>query len=810
MADHVSDNLVEERQEVMYPPSSGNPTLRNAHFLKPVFQEHHKNVAPSPSSLSSKPTFQEKRKYKLRSYKGHPSEKWKIWVEKLRPKYQEIWKKAGIFEAIMASTYAISKDKNLIFGLAERWCGESFFTPLADDLVDILNCLKKVHLKAGRGHRGGVNASAWMKCNMCRGNRLEHEAFLAMWLSKFVFVSSNDHIAVKDFCVAIHLSRGTRIALAPVILASIYREMRLLHNSIVESVKQESVVGLTFSLNHYDLVQMWAWERFPELRPTPSVVEKGEPRSARWNGATILNVEDMREVLDSGKESFVWRPYSLTRSNSVLSKLYKDNEQWLVVESDDQESFARCLRVSELAGLGYTEQYSPNRVAMQFGLDQDVPAYVIRSNQSPEAAWSSYNRSIRGMKLYIPPRQFESDISSRYVVWWKGLLVINEEVVSNSIQNEKQLPLTSCRQKKDANFLTSTGWLFGSALERRENSLAIDQLMSFRRKKKSSGRSNDHESVLNTFSRIETPAKVICMTEPVEHVMAVNQELVTDCIQNEKQLLLVSYRQKEDANFLTSIGCAAERPEDSIAIDQLMSCSTMTKISGRRNEHEPVLHTFSRTEIPTNVICMTEPVRHIMVVNEETVAGGIQNEKHSPLVSCGHKRDAKSLTTPGCLSGCAEERLEDDEEDGLTIAQLLSRSRKTESSMKRNDIHDEPLSNIYSKIETPTKLICKTGPVESSVRSLSSSGKCKNSESPAENKKESGAQKGAVVSEANHAEVNTNNIKHNIVKIEEESYDNTPSASELPQLGLKARILRLETIINMIKAEKNVSGSTEI
>lgn len=209
--------------------------------------------------------------------------------------------------------------------------------------------------------------------------------------------------------------------------------MRLLHNSIVESV-----VGLTFSMNHYDLVQMWAWERFPELRPTPSVMEKGEPRLARWNGATILYVEDMREVLDSGKESLVWRPYSITPSNCVLSKLYKDNEQWLVIESDDQESFSRCLRVSELVGLGYVEQYSPHRVAMQFGLDQDVPACVIRSNQGPETA---------DMKLYIPPRQFESDISSRYVVWWRGLLVVNEEVVTNNIQNEKQLPLLMDRRK---------------------------------------------------------------------------------------------------------------------------------------------------------------------------------------------------------------------------------------------------------------------------------------------------------------------------------------------------------------------------
>ncbi|KAL8122898.1 uncharacterized protein LOC141717545 [Apium graveolens] len=848
MEDHVSDSLVEEREDVMHPPSSGKPTLRKAHFLKPVFKQHFDHPPP-------KPTFQELKRYKLRSNKRHPflemlkkcklrsykgctSEKWKIWVEKLRPRYQEIWKQAGIYEAILASTYAIPKDKNLIIGLAERWCGEtntcifpwgevsitledniylgnfsvlgdSFSTPLPDELVGILDCLNKVHIKVRRSSNGHVGASVWMKYNMRSGNQFEHEAFLAMWLSKSVFACSRDHIAAQDFCVAIHLSRGTRIALAPVVLASIYRDMRLLHNSILEFVNLESVVGLTFSINQYDLVQMWVWERFPELRPAPNVREHGEPRWARWKGATILDVEDVGEVLDSSKESFVWCPYCITPSNCVLSKLYKDNEQWLVFESDDQEVFARCLRVSELVGLGYIEQYSPHRVAMQFVLDQDVPANVIRSNKSSETAWSSYNRSIRGIKLYIPPRHFESDISSGYVAWWRNHLVFNEEVVTNGIQKEKQLPLVSYLQEKDECFLSSTGWLSVCAAKRPEDRLSIDQLLSRQRKTGSSGRSNDHEPVLNIFSRIETPAKEICMTEPVGHVMPVNEEVVTDSIQIEKQLPLVSYGQKKNAKSSTSTGClsgcAAERQEDSLAIDLLMNRSRMTESSMRRNDHEPVKFTFSKTKIPKKVICMTEPVGRILAVNEE-------------MVTCGHKRDLKSLTIPGCISGCAVERPEDDEEDSLTITQILSRERKTESSAKRNDLEDEPLSNTYSKIETPTKLMCVTEPVQSNVRSLSSSGKCKNGDSPAESKKESEARKGAVVSEANHTEVNKDTSKlakeeavskANIVMLEE-SYDHTASASQLPQLGLEARILRLETIINMIKAEKYVSSSRKI
>ncbi|KAL8093393.1 hypothetical protein AgCh_035314 [Apium graveolens] len=469
--------LVEERQVTLMHSSSGeNPAFRNAHFLKPVFSDHLDHFPSPPSSIiSSKPTFKKLGKYDLHSYKAYPSQKWKIWVHSLKPKYQEIWKQAGIYEAILASTYKIPKHKELIIGLAERWCAETntfvfpwgevtitledvmflggysvlgalYLTPLPDEYVGIFDSLKNVYRKVRLTCGGNVIGSMWMEYFMSSGKELEHEAFLAMWLSRFVLVRSYANIAVHDFHVAIYLSRGKRIALAPVVLASIYRDMGLLHHSILDSVELKSRVHLRFVLCHADLVHMWAWERFPKLRPTPDVVEMEEPRSARWNGVRVSKVRDVRAALDSGKESFIWRPY-VTSSNCLLSNLYRDNEQWVVIESDDIESLARCLRVSELVGLDYIEQYLPHRVAMQFGLDQDVPPLVMRCNESAKTAWKSYNRSVTGMKLYIPPRLLESDVSSRYVVWWRGLMPVNETPTS-CIQNEEHLPTVSWGHKR--------------------------------------------------------------------------------------------------------------------------------------------------------------------------------------------------------------------------------------------------------------------------------------------------------------------------------------------------------------------------
>ncbi len=49
-----------------------------------------------------------------------PQEEWQTWVKKLRPKFEYLWIKAGIEEAIKASTYEIKRDDELILSLASR------------------------------------------------------------------------------------------------------------------------------------------------------------------------------------------------------------------------------------------------------------------------------------------------------------------------------------------------------------------------------------------------------------------------------------------------------------------------------------------------------------------------------------------------------------------------------------------------------------------------------------------------------------------------------------------------------------------
>uniref|UniRef100_A0A5B7CB13 Putative C globular stage n=1 Tax=Davidia involucrata TaxID=16924 RepID=A0A5B7CB13_DAVIN len=474
MANPSADNVMEEREELMVSPTGGNPTLRTAHFLKPTLT----SIKDLPSlPLSSKPTISQLKKTPLKvNFKGrrYPQKRWKTWVDRLLPIYQPIWKKVGIYEAILASTYQTLRHNDLILGLAERWrvetntfvfhwgeatitledmmvlggysvLGDPVFSPLkTKDLIEIEENLGKAHKDFRPGSPRYASQCAWMDHFMETGGRFEHEAFLALWLSRYVFPRTYETVGRNVFPIAIHLSRGTPIALAPAVLASIYRDLSLLKKSIVSLTKwgtnYECVGdGLTVTLwAPFQLVQLWAWERFPTLRPKPNfIIRYGEPRSARWHRLKKVRVENVGMALDSARECFQWRPYAMDVKNWMFRKFYRENEDWVLVESDmdkELESFARCLRVCELVGIeDCIEQYFPHRVAMQFGMDQDFPGCVTRCNETREIAWRNYNRPITDAKLYIPPRLSESDVTTRYFEWWRQWMLAREDAIEGGI-----------------------------------------------------------------------------------------------------------------------------------------------------------------------------------------------------------------------------------------------------------------------------------------------------------------------------------------------------------------------------------------
>ncbi|KAK4706715.1 hypothetical protein R3W88_033727 [Solanum pinnatisectum] len=405
---------MEEREEVMVSSvdEEVKPIFRVTHFLKPTT----KKLPFLPSRLkiscsSLKVQFRGGFSY----MKG--LSKW-------------IWKKAGIFEGIIASTFKIYRHSDLILALAERWCletntfnlpwGEATITledmvvlggfsvlghfvlkPVkTNDSVDIEKALCDVH-KDIRARKTNVGHHSWMEHFAGRGDHLEHVAFLILWLSRYVLPATSFLVVGRAlFPIAIYLYQGIPIALAPAILASIYRDMSLLK---YDSRFIEDELNLNIRAS-FHFVQLWAWERFTNLQRKPS---------------------------NSAAECF---PYVVDIvKNWDIIKFYKERDEYVVVGPNmgrEIMAFARLVRASELVGMDCVEQYNPYRVSMQFGFDQDVPDCVNHaSDHTLKIAWTNYNKPIKDVKLYITSRFIKSDVSRQYLEWWKNQNVAPEVAV---------------------------------------------------------------------------------------------------------------------------------------------------------------------------------------------------------------------------------------------------------------------------------------------------------------------------------------------------------------------------------------------
>ncbi|CAD5315174.1 unnamed protein product [Arabidopsis thaliana] len=364
-----------------------------------------------------------------------PNKKFKSWARKMASLHEPIWRKAGIFEAVIASTYKIPKDTDLVLGLAEKWCpdtktfifpwGEATIT-LEDVMVllgfsvlglpvfatvdssgkETMAKLEKEWKKIKNDKVCLVTKLAWMERFMNSGDELEHVGFLVLWLSYFAFPSHLFHISEAILPVAVHLSSGTKMALAPAVLAHLYADLSLLQGHI--RVFSESLIKVQLDLNAlFKLVQVWAWERFRELQLKPFSLLRGEPRLARWCDMKQSTSNAWRIFNNSKMDSFEWRPYTKTVKNWDFPRFYPERAMRVPVGpnlDDEFISFARCIKVSELVGIDSVEHYFPNRVASQFGMRQDVHCPVNQKKLSRDAAWNDYDKPIDGLTIYIPSR----------------------------------------------------------------------------------------------------------------------------------------------------------------------------------------------------------------------------------------------------------------------------------------------------------------------------------------------------------------------------------------------------------------------
>ncbi|CAA7392159.1 unnamed protein product [Spirodela intermedia] len=481
--------LVEEEEEVeMLVTLSGDGAIvrRSGRFLRPRATSLYEAAAVPfvpllREILSQELLLEWPPKVLFRGWRL-PQAKWGQWVEKLKPIYRNLWKKARIYDAIMASVCGIRRDSAAIFALLECWCPETstFVLPwgevtltledvtvlggfpvqgepvrvgaLSRDEEEILGKMVEEHKGFRRRSAKKAFHYDWMNFYMAgatggaAGDQAEHLAFLSLWLSRYVFPSRPyDTVARRVFPIAVRLAQGRKVALAPAVLAAIYRDLRELKQHAVSG----AATGPAVSWAPLQVLQLWVWERFISLRPEqrPHFLHWDEPRAARWHCLDQKSkLTLVRSVLESPDE-FQWRPYTTNLDDWGHPSFYKDGGEWAVVGSgpamDDGDGislFARFLRPCELVGLDCIEPYSPQRVAMQFGLDQDLPGRLPRTDTTWELAWKTYDGgAMEELEVYAPPRLLESDVTRRFYDWQRHCAVARSEAWRSALFQQKRL-----------------------------------------------------------------------------------------------------------------------------------------------------------------------------------------------------------------------------------------------------------------------------------------------------------------------------------------------------------------------------------
>lgn len=294
-----------------------------------------------------------------------PQKQWEECLDCLAKDHGSIWNQSGICDAMISSRYELRCHEDVIFGLLEYWCPETntlvfhgerqplllkiswillgflFFVSWWQSLLRGIRW--KLKKRWGNIERKCIGAS-WRKPTMGLGSSILWTRWVrayrvfALRLSRFVLPSLPEHTIQKhDFAIAIHLSEGTKIALAPAVLASLWKNLRLLKEQAAAAAASGSI---TVS-GPLQIVQQWAFERFPLLGPQcPNLLKHGEPRAARWHKLNSkISLPLTRSVLKV-PDNFKWLPYADNLDNRHHSSYYKEDDLWFTRTNTKSKSYS--------------------------------------------------------------------------------------------------------------------------------------------------------------------------------------------------------------------------------------------------------------------------------------------------------------------------------------------------------------------------------------------------------------------------------------------------------------------------------------
>ncbi|XP_059670735.1 uncharacterized protein LOC132316243 [Cornus florida] len=327
-----------------------------------------------------------------------PNDAWINWVDRVGAVKGEVWKDCGIYDAIQLSKTNIAQDRALMIAAMFNWstttnslhlkCGMMaptiqdvcYLTGLKPFGIDVSTLLveedspfifpsKQTGTKSSESSYGKYLTSTMDP--RVPVNDAEHIAFLLAWLNKFLLCVPAFQVT-KDFIhVAVALSRGKHLALAPLVLSHLYRGI---YDLLISNFGRCGGPLWYF--------QIWLQVYFPELGPVVRPSANDPLLSVSYASAVPKSHSfgDCFNFFYSGCEQrtisqflpfshYSQAPRWLTPPQGVSTKKLADKHSamWasFLLSRDLHFNTGPLGTVNSKVGI---EFYNPNQLARQFGL----------------------------------------------------------------------------------------------------------------------------------------------------------------------------------------------------------------------------------------------------------------------------------------------------------------------------------------------------------------------------------------------------------------------------------------------------------
>ncbi|KAJ1396918.1 Aminotransferase-like, plant mobile domain [Sesbania bispinosa] len=268
---------------------------------------------------------------------------------------------------------------------------------------------------------------------------LKRAAFLAFWLSKYVFLGPPwESVSPSVFILACVLAEGIRLPLAPLFLGGFCGRLDQIQDQMFTSFGR-------FPINSFvDLVflQFFLYERFPENAPVRTILEppqgeEGRPVEPRaWGWFMGRPRQSLSELLDE-EDQFIHRPYTSNFFPGVesLHPLYQQSafssrnikasrsegvfDLWqLILQPQPLPGFIITDTVSAVGGALWPFSYRPDRVCRQFGLDQPPCCLKLEFCDVGQAMQTVLFKSVDDLSEFDPAKFISPDRAGRVLDVW--------------------------------------------------------------------------------------------------------------------------------------------------------------------------------------------------------------------------------------------------------------------------------------------------------------------------------------------------------------------------------------------------------